>query len=188
MVNTEENPQEKLLRLAAQGDKQAFGLLYSRYLDEIYRFVFFKVSSRPTAEDITEETFLKTWESLPKIYKKDGKIDNFRAWLYRIANNLVIDHYRKKKPAFNIEHTRPSKQPLPEELVLEQELSKELVQSIGLLEADHQEIIILRLINELSHRETAEIMNISEGYSRVLLFRALKELKKIIVKKEGKHA
>ncbi len=188
MVNTEENPQDKFLRLAAQGDKQAFGMLYSSYLDEIYRFVFFKVNNSFTAEDITEETFLKTWESLPKIYKKDGKIENLRAWLYRSANNLVIDHYRKKKPAANIENTRPSNQPLPEELVLEKELSKNLVQSIQVLEPDHQEIIILRLINDLSHREVAEIMNISEGYSRVLLFRALKQLKAVLLKKEGKDA
>ena len=188
MANIEENQQEKLLVSAAQGDKQAFGLLYSRYLDEIYRFVYFKVGSRLTAEDITEETFLKTWESLPKIYKKGTKIDNLRAWLYRTAKNLVIDHYRKKKPAYNIEHTRPSKEPLPEDLVLEEEISQNLLHSIQKLEPDHQEIIILRLINDLSHRETAEIMNISEGNSRVLLFRALKKLKEILVEKEGYHA
>ena len=188
MANIEENQQDKLLKIAAQGDKQAFGMLYSSYLDEIFRFVFFKVESKQTAEDITEETFLKTWENLTRIYRKDGKINNFRAWLYRIANNLVIDHYRKKKPAFNIEHTRPSKKPLLEEMVLKEELSKELIHSIRKLEPDHQEIVILRLVNDLSHREVAEIMNISEGYSRVLLFRALKQLKEMLVEKEGNHA
>jgi RNA polymerase sigma-70 factor (ECF subfamily) len=188
MANTEENQQEKLLRLAAQGDKQAYGMLYTRYLDEIYRFVFFKVNSQQTAEDITEETFLKTWESLPRIYKKDGKIDNFRAWLYRTANNLVIDFYRKKKPVSNLEYTRPSNLPVPEEVALDHEISKELTDAVNALEPEFQQIVILRLVNELPHKEVASIMNITEGNSRVLLFRALKKLKELMKKKEGNHA
>jgi RNA polymerase sigma-70 factor (ECF subfamily) len=188
MVNTIEDSQEKLLLLASQGDKHAFGMLYSHYLDEIYRFVYFKISNEQIAEDITEETFLKTWNSLSKIYKKDGKVDNFRAWLYRVANNLVIDFYRKKKPVFDFNRTWTKKQPLPEDLVLKEEQSNQLVRMIKSLEPVHQEIIILRLVNDLSHKEVAEIMNISEGYSRVLLYRALKEIKSMLEKKEGKDA
>lgn len=188
MENTTEDSQEKLLLLAAHGDKHAFGMLYSHYLDEIYRFVYFKISDEQIAEDITEETFLRTWNSLSKIYKKDGKVDNFRAWLYRVANNLVIDHYRKKKPVLNLDRTWIKKQPLPEDLVLKEELSNQLVRLIKRLEPIHQEIIILRLVNDLSHKEVADVMNISEGYSRVLLYRALKQLKDILEMKEGKDA
>lgn len=183
-----EDSQEKLLLLAAHGDKNSFGMLYSHYLDEIFRFVYFKISDEQIAEDITEETFIRTWNSLSKIYKKDGKVDNFRAWLYRVANNLVIDYYRKKKPLLNLDRTWTKKQPLPEDIVLKEELTNQLVRLIKKLDPLHQEIIVLRLVNDLSHKEVAEIMNISEGNSRVLLYRALKELKSALEKKEGKDA
>lgn len=188
MENTIVDSQERLLLLAAHGDKHAFGLLYSHYLDEIYRFVYFKISDEQIAEDITEDTFLKTWKSLSRIYKENGKVDNFRAWLYRVANNLVIDYYRKKKPVLNLDRSWAKKQPLPEDLVLKEELSNKLVRLIKHLEPNHQEIIVLRLVNDLSHKEISEIMNISEGYSRVLLYRALKHLKRMLEKKEGKDA
>ena len=80
------------------GNKNAFGLLYEKYLDEIYRFVYVSLSDHWEAEDITENVFLKTWEQLPIIYSQDSKIDNFRAWLYRIARNLIVDFFRSKKP------------------------------------------------------------------------------------------
>jgi RNA polymerase sigma-70 factor (ECF subfamily) len=100
----------------------------------------------------------------------------------------VIDFYRKKKPVLNLDHTWTKKQPLPEDLVLKEEQSNQLVRLIKDLEPVHQEIVILRLVNDLSHKEVAEIMNISEGYSRVLLYRALKQLKSMLEKKEGKDA
>ena len=188
MHKPDDNPENRYLFLAAQGDKQAFGMLYSQYLDEIYRFVFFKVESKQTAEDITEETFVKAWKNLPKIIKKDGRIKNFRAWLYRIANNSVIDYYRKKKPVGELSDSRPNNMLLPEEVVIKQENSHQLTLSVKELEPDFQEIIILRMVNQLSHKEVASIMNISESHSRVLLYRALKKLKEILVKKEGKYA
>jgi RNA polymerase sigma-70 factor (ECF subfamily) len=188
MQKTDENPEERFLRLAAEGDKQAFGMLYERYLDEIYRFVFYKVGSQPTAEDLTEEAFLRAWEYLPRIYKKDQKMDNFRAWVYRIANNLVIDFYRKKKPVENIEAPEIGTTALPESVAIANEQSQQLAQSIRKLKPDHQQIIILRLVNDLSHKEAASIMNISENHSRVLLYRALKKLKDNLIKKEGSHA
>lgn len=188
MQKTDENPEERFLRLAAEGDKQSFGMLYERYLDEIYRFVFYKVGSQPTAEDLTEEAFLRAWEHLPRIYKKDQKMDNFRAWVYRIANNLVIDFYRKKKPVENIEAPEPANSALPETVAIANEQSQQLAQSIRKLKPEHQQIIILRLVNDLSHKEVASIMNISESHSRVLLYRALKKLKDNLIKKEGSYA
>ena len=188
MQISDENTENRVLRLASQGDKQAFGILYTCYLEEIFRFVYFKVGRKPIAEDITEEAFIKTWESLPRIYKKDGKINNFRAWLYRIANNLVIDFYRKSKPVDNIEYSEPGNSPLSEAIAIEHEESNQLAQSIRKLKPDFQQIIILRLINELSHKEAASIMNISESHSRVLLYRALKKLKGIYVKNGGVYA
>jgi len=178
----DDNPESRLLYLAMQGDKNAFGSLYMHYLDEIYRFVYLKIGDKLVAEDITEDTFAKTWESLPRIYKKKETIHNLRSWLYRIANNLVIDFYRKRKPIENIDFVKPENAPMLEESLVENELSDQLARAIRKLSSDFQQIIILRIVNELSHKEIAPIMNISEGYSRVLLYRALKKLKRILQK------
>jgi RNA polymerase sigma-70 factor (ECF subfamily) len=188
MQKTDENPEKRFLQLAAQGDKQAFGMLYKRYLDEIYRFVFYKVGSKPTAEDITEEAFVRAWENLPRTYKRDQKLENFRAWIYRIANNLVIDFYRKKKPVENIESPNLGSAPLPETIAIEREETEHLAKSLRKLKPDFQQIIILRVVNELPYNEIASIMSISENHSRVLLYRALKKLKGIIKEDGGTYA
>lgn len=187
MGNLDRAQTENLLYLAAQGDKRAFGRLYEQYLDEIYRFVLYKIGNQIIAEDITEDTFIKTWLSLPRIYQKNGKIDNLRAWLYRTANNQVIDYYRKKKPVENAEGlAQPAKQCL-ESITDQRALSEQLTESIMALAPDFQQIIILRFINQLSHKETARIMNISENYSRVLQFRALERLKEIFTEKGSEN-
>ena len=185
MQNPDREQEHRYLRSAAEGDKGAFGILYTHYLDEIYRYVFCKTGSRCTAEDITEETFIKTWEILPGIYKKDGQINNLRAWLYRIANNLVIDFYRKSKPTEEINSPEPGNTPFPEAVVVEHEQSEQLANAVRKLKPDFQQIIILRLINELTHKEAAAIMKISEGHSRVMLHRALRKLKAILIKMEA---
>lgn len=176
-----------LLARASKGDKQAFGILYQRYMDEIYRYILYKVDIPTTAEDLTEDTFLNTWEYLPKIAKNDGNIKNFRAWLYRTARNLVIDFYRKKKPLNIFEKLIPATRLSPEKIAQRNSQSKRLTKAIKLLDDAHQQIIILRFINEFSHREIASIMDISETYSRVLQYRALKKLAIILAGKEGSN-
>lgn len=183
MRNREDIPEAHLLELAAKGDKQAFGILYQRYLDDIYRFVFYKVSNQSIAEDITEETFLKIWERMPKIYQKDGGFDNFSAYLYRMANNRVIDYYRKKKPVEIDMTLTESQAPLPEEIMDRQVTSDMLSNAIRKLEPDYQQIIILRFINRLSHKQAASIMNISDVNARVLQFRAIKKLQEMLSEK-----
>ena len=180
MQKPDENPDHYFLQSAAQGDKQAFGILYERYLTEIYRYVFFKVGDQQTAEDITEETFIKTWQSLSRIYQGDGKIDNFRAWLYRIAKNLVVDFYRRNHTESFVQPSEPAKLKSIEETAIEQEQSNRILCALQKMKPDFQQIIILRLINDLSHKEIAAIIGLSEGHSRILLCRALKNLKEIL--------
>jgi RNA polymerase sigma-70 factor (ECF subfamily) len=180
MQKPDENPDHYFLQTAAQGDERSFGVLYERYLDEIYRYVYFKVGNKQTAEDITEETFIKTWESLSRIYRSDGQIDNLRAWLYRIARNLVIDFYRKNKAETIEGSTTPAIIQSPEETAIEQEETSRILSALQKLKPDFQQIVILRLINDLSHKEIASIIGISEAHSRILLYRALKKMKEIM--------
>lgn len=152
--------------------KKEFGKIYDKHVEEIYRFVYLKVSSRETAEDITSETFRKGW----KRFKK-SPMDNPRAYLYKVARNLVIDHYRTQK-----EHVSPEDIQLKEESNLEESLSldddlQEVKEAMESLKDNYQNIIILRYLEELSISETAKILDKSEGAIRVTTHRALEALK-----------
>ncbi len=188
MPNIEDSQLSQLICLAAKGDKHAFGRLYEHYLEEIYRFLFYKVGNKMIAEDLTEDTFLRTWEHLPSIYAKDQNFSNLRAWLYRIANNLAIDYYRKIKPQLGIDNNIRSNNKSMEKIIEDQTESQKLVKTIQKLEPRLQKIIILRFINQLSHQEIASVMKISPTHSRVLQYRALKKMKNYLQLKDRKDA
>ena len=172
-----------LLGLAAQGNKKAYGLLYEQYLDEIYRFVYLGLNDRWEAEDITENVFLKAWEQLPIIYSQDNQIDNFRAWLYRIARNQMIDYFRSKKPVV-LEENIFTDETSPENAYSENNLSNRLIKAILRLEPNYRQIIVLRFINQVSHKEAAEIMKLGYNNVRVLQYRALKKLRMLLTEEE----
>jgi RNA polymerase sigma-70 factor, ECF subfamily len=169
-----------LLVRAIQGDKEAFGNLYERYLDEVQRYVFYRVASRFDAEDLTETVFLKAWEALPRF---ESEKVNLRAWLYRIAHNVVIDHYRTRKPADDLPDTQLQDfHPSPEQQTQTQDEHQQLVVAIQTLDENLQQVVICRFINGLSHAETAEVMGIKEGHVRVLQLRALQKLRHLLEK------
>lgn len=168
---------DELLDLVAKGNKRAFGALYERYVEAIYRYVLFQVGGNEVdAEDVTEEVFLRAFKMVLKKRKKDS---NFKALIYRIAHNLVIDRYRTRKSLISLEQVEELKDtnPHPESWVQNSELSDELVAAIRELKPKMQKVIILRFIVGADTSETADIMGISEGYVRVLQYRALQELK-----------
>ncbi|MCB2178694.1 sigma-70 family RNA polymerase sigma factor [bacterium] len=173
---------QSLIEKATKGDQEAFGDLYERYLEPIYRYIYYRVPTPEEAEDLTETIFLRAWETL--MTKKNVKIDNFRAWIYRIAHNLTIDYHRKRKPiqfeSGEIDFPDNTATTDPE-LEVEQKLSSQsLHQAISKLEENFQNVIILRFFNKLSHAETAEIMGIQEGNVRVIQYRALKKLQTLL--------
>src|ERR1044071_6299092 len=84
----------KLIRFSQQGDRDAFGCLYETYLDRIHRYIYFRVMDPEVAEDITSLVFLRAWEKLETF--QSGR-SPFAGWLYRIAHNAIIDHYRTRK-------------------------------------------------------------------------------------------
>lgn len=175
---------EELIQRACGGDRQAFGLLYERYLDDIYQYMFYRVGNTQDSEDLTEKVFLKIWESTPRLCSEEP-IRNFRAWIYRISHNLVVDHYRSRKetsPLSSNESQYPAGRSTEEDVesLRERDL---LVKAIGQLNPQDQEIIVARFINQLSHAETAEIIRKSEGHVRVLQYRALKKLRSIMAEK-----
>ena len=184
-MNSEMSPvsEKELLRRAIRGDKQAFGSLYELYLDPIYRYIYYRVGSHPEAEDLTEMVFLKAWEKLPRS-GKGAEVRNFRAWIYRIAHNLVVDRHRTHKPVSALDQHNQVQAPIasPETLAEHTEQSAALEAAIMQLEAEYQQVIVLRFVNQLSHTETARILDKKEGHVRVLQYRALQKLRELLSK------
>lgn len=171
--------EEHLLTLAIQGDKEAFGVLYERYVDEIYRYAYYRVSDQQEAEDITADVFARTWAYLPKLARRDGGIASLRSWLYRVAGNLVVDSYRRKEtvPLPNGLHEEDG---LVEQVTERTTQVRRLARALRKIDPNSQQIIVLRFINHLSHEECAKIMEISAGYARVLQHRALTKLREVM--------
>jgi len=162
--------------------KKRFSKIYDQYVEKIYRFVFLKVNSQETAEDLTSKVFLKGWEAFKKSGNKgENKIDNPQAFLYQIARNSVIDYYREKgrtqivsaeftsqiaDPRTNIEETAKTNSDF--------EIVKQAMQN---LKGDYQEVIVWHYLDDLSISEIAKVLNKQEGAVRVMLHRALKSLR-----------
>lgn len=143
----------------------------------IFRFIYFKISDHDFARDVTEETFVRYWKRL-----KEGKrIHNHRALLYFIAKGLIVDHYRTKKNS-----KKQSLDSIDERLLVESNVEDEISQKqelervylvIKKLKKEYQDILFLHYIEDISIKEIAFIQKKKENTVRVLLHRALKELK-----------
>ena len=172
--------EEALVRRAADGDAEAFGDLYVRHLEQIYRYVFYKIGDEGKAEDLTEEVFLSAWEAIDE-YEPQGH--PFSSWLYRIAHNAVVDHYRTEKdesPLDSVAFTPAADGLGPEETLLKKRELSRLVRGVARLSDEKQELIILRFVEGLPHAQVAEILNKTEGACRVMQHRALAELSDIL--------
>ncbi len=160
--------------------KRQFIKFYDKNAPRIYRFVYLKVNSPQDSEDLTSEAFFKFWENLDN---KKKKIDNPKALLYKIANNLVIDFYRKKSrseitidPEDAILAKIKDKTDLNAKLVLDSDIIK-VKKALNQLKGNYQNIIIWRYLDDFSVKEIAQIMEKPENNIRVLIHRALKVLK-----------
>ncbi len=177
--------EHELLRRAKSGDHEAFGDLYGLYLEPVYRYVYYRVGDELEAEDLTEIIFLKAWEALPSIHLEEF---HFRAWIYRIAHNLVVDRHRTKHPTIPITEIENSVQAqlidTPESAYQRIETEQQLTEVIQQLEPNLQNVVLFRFVMGLSHSETAEMMNLTDVYIRVLQHRALKKIKELLSRKQ----
>ncbi|MFA6533569.1 MAG: RNA polymerase sigma factor [Patescibacteria group bacterium] len=172
-----------LLKLKTK-DPEAFGQFYDIYVKKIYRFIYFKVSSKEEAEDLTAEAFLKIWEYI----FAGKKVDNLNAFTYQVARNLVIDFYRQKSQKTIALESEEILAEIPDptagaekiaELWLDQE---ELAKYLKQLKDEYREIIILKYLDELSVSEIAKVLDKTNGNVRVLAHRALTTLKNLAEK------
>jgi RNA polymerase sigma-70 factor (ECF subfamily) len=171
--------EHELVAQAIQRDRTAFTALYERCVDQVYRHVYYRVSSHSDAEDITQEVFVRAWKAIHK-YKSSGT--PFVAWLITIAGNLIIDHYRRQHKAVmtnEIPENQPDQQTLEPEKQAEVDFNKAIIKKAVLkLKGDKQRVILMHFIDGLSYEEVAKALNKSEGAVRVIQYRALSDLRR----------
>lgn len=174
---------KSLVERAAGGDSEAFGELYSTYLDRIYLYVSHQVKDKTTAEDITEDVFIKAWEAIKSC---KGREQTFLPWLFRVAHNHIIDIYRIKQKELSLQTaveietvTGVSDHRLELEKKLEQQ---QLLSAIGGLPPNQRQVIILKFIEGLDNREIGQVMHKKEGAIRIMQMRALATLRQRIQK------
>lgn len=157
--------------------QQQFLTAYDSYSSAIYRHCFFRVYSKTRAEELVQETFTRVWQYL----MQGKKIDNIRAFLYRVANNLVIDESRKKKEE-SLEvlmDKSPSFEPsyAGHKSMEKSLLYKEVVENMDGLPQDYKDILMLRYVNDLDPKEIAQILETNANNVSVKINRAVKALK-----------
>lgn len=158
--------------------KLAFEALFAEYSDTIYRLCLYKTSDQNTAADLTQETFLRLW----KVMGGENRVEKPKQYLYQIARNLIIDHYKKMKPlsldtlqdeGFDPKSEDP--QPgLPTEIAL-------LRNAIESLEDDYREVVYLRFVEDLEIMEIASLLNISANLVSVRINRGKKKLQELFL-------
>jgi RNA polymerase sigma factor, sigma-70 family len=175
----------RIIEEAKQGNTGSFGLLYEHYISPIYRFIYMKVNGREEAEDLTHEVFLSAWQNLYR-YKSQGF--PFSSWLYQIARNRVIDHYRVRKNHTNIETVDAEfvsiSSGLEERLDGDLNLQK-IKGALKALSPDQQDVLIMKFVEDLSHTEIAAALKKSEGAVRLIQHRAIKALKRIVTQHDA---
>ncbi|WP_346767796.1 sigma-70 family RNA polymerase sigma factor [Knoellia koreensis] len=167
-----------LVELAQKGDSEAFGLLYERYVDTVYRYVYVRVGTKQLAEDITSETFLRALRRMDS-FSWQGR--DIAAWFITIARNLITDNaksarFRMEVSTADMLDADPRVEAAPEGEVLERLRDERLLQAVKSLKPEQAECVVLRFLQGLSLAETAKVLGKSEGAVKQLQLRAVRSL------------
>jgi RNA polymerase sigma-70 factor (ECF subfamily) len=167
-------------RVVVSRDPNAFGELYDRFVERVYRYLYFRTGSHPEAEDLTEQVFLKAWEAIGR-YRWQGR--PFLAWLYRLAHNTHIDHVRTQKPTLSLNNDeRPVELASAAAAIeLARTLDADLLaRALGQLTLDQQQVIVMKFLEGLDNEQIAQTLDKREGAIRALQMRALMSLRRVL--------
>jgi RNA polymerase sigma-70 factor (ECF subfamily) len=176
--DVEEKSESELISLASEGDPEAFGLLYERYIDQIYNYIYFRTSNGKDAEDLCSRVFLR---ALRHIKRYEDRGYPFSAWLYRIAHNLVVNWYRDSNRTEDL--SLVEKYPAPttvgsvEDRIEDRDETEKLMEIISDLPDDRRELLILKHVEGMTNAEIGEIMDRTEGAIKALYHRTLESLR-----------
>jgi len=180
-VDEADNTPWELVRAAQEGDTDAFGVLYDRYVDVVFRYVLFRVADRTLAEDVTSETFLRALRGIGSISYQGRDVG---AWFVTIARNIVYDHVKSSRYRLEITTAELADNREvasgPEQEVLTDATNAELLRCVSQLGDDQRECISLRFIQGLSVAETAARMGRNEGAIKALQHRAVRRLGQLL--------
>lgn len=182
---SDEGPAERWLVERAKRDPEAFGQLYDICFDKIYAYIYRKTGDRQLAEDLTSDTFMKALANI-KGYQYTGQ--PFVAWLYRIASNLVTDHYRARRPTASLDEGLQvaASGISPEEAALALDDQQAVARAIQTLSPDQQDVVLMRFSGDMRLKEIAQAIGKTEGAVKALMFRALGSLKGKLTESEGR--
>ena len=170
---------------ASKGEVAAFGLLYDRHVDAIYRYVYYRVRDDAEAEDLTSDVFMRALKAMPRYEPRQA----FLAWLYRIARNAIIDRARRgnRQVPFEdaLEHPMPDQIVEPDVELLARADSDTLREALKKLTPLQQEVLVLRFLEGYSTHEIAKLVGKREGTVRGIQFRAIGALRQLIPSREA---
>lgn len=158
---------------------------YEKYSEAIFRHCYYRVLDREKAKDFAQEAFFRTWK-----YLSDGKeIDNIRAFVYKTANNIIIDESRKNKPVSLDTIMEKGFSPKIEEakLIEDNFSSQELKKMINLLDEKYRDVITMKYIDGFSSKEISQMLGETENNIYVRMHRALEKVREIIEKNERRQ-
>lgn len=165
--------EKRIIRKVQNGDAEAFARVYDSYIDKVYKFIYYKVNTIESAEDLTSQVFTKVLE-----YILEGKqIDSIQALIYRVARNQVVDYYRQSKREVPIELAGREVATSFEEDIKDKEGLEAIGTALRKLKGEAKEAMILRYLDDYSVKEVARILGKSEGAVRVMIHRAKKDLR-----------
>jgi RNA polymerase sigma-70 factor (ECF subfamily) len=174
-----EEVNRELVAKAVRGDYDAFGELYKKWVTGIYRYVYYMVKDKMTADDLTEEIFLKAWKSLAS-YRGQGQ--SFSAWLFRIAHNHVMDEFRSKSKfqCINLETAgmQISCAVMDPEQETERKMMRDsILEKVASLPEPLKQVIIFKFVEGLNNKEIEQVTGKSQGAIRISQMRALAMLR-----------
>jgi RNA polymerase sigma-70 factor (ECF subfamily) len=175
----------ELVARAQAGDGEAFGQLYDRYVDLVYRYIYYRVSNQSLTEDLVSETFLRALRRITS-FQWQGK--DFAAWLVTIARNLIADHFKSGKYRLEVAtadmlDAGPTQvTDSPEAEVMSSLTNVTLLEAVKQLNSEQQECVVLRFLQGMSVTETALAMGKTEGAIKALQYRAVRALGRLLPK------
>jgi RNA polymerase sigma-70 factor (ECF subfamily) len=171
--------EQQVLKRARAYDAQALADIYDGHAGPVYGYLYRLLGDPAQAEDLTSEVFLRLLQVLGTNREPRDRIDG---WLYRVAHNLAMDHFRrqKKAPAVPLEENLVAEDRQPTDVVEERQTRQQLRACIHRLTSDQQRVVLLRFAEDLPLAEVARLMGKSEGAVKTLQHRALSRLRKLV--------
>src|SRR3954467_478314 len=181
MATTPEDAREGKARL-----DEAFSSLYRSHLRDVYSYAYYRVGNHHDAEDLTEQTFLQAYRHFERA-QRESKGRPLRPWLIRIAHNLAANYYRdrSRRPQTQLEDAAVLAEPHPtDEIVEQREELEEVLAGVANLPDDRREALIMRFALDMDNREIARALGRSEGATKVLIHRAIRQLEESLKAEE----